>query len=166
MDRVRGRRLDSAILRRIVDGMIRRCPQCGTDNRVPAKFLAARGRCGSCKGALPAVAEPLDVNAEDFDAIVRDAKVPVFVDFWAAWCGPCRMVAPEVKQLAHDLQGQGIVLKVDTEAQPQLASRFSIQSIPTFIVLQNGRPVGRRAGYTKAADLTSWVRSTGAAAAP
>jgi thioredoxin 2 len=141
--------------------MIRACDHCGAQNRIPAKFLSARGKCGSCKAALEALSAPLDVDTAEFDAIVKDAKLPVFVDFWAAWCGPCRMAAPEVKALAKLLAGKAIVLKVDTEAHPELAGRFAIQGIPAFVLMRGGRLLAKRAGYAVAADLAEWVRSAG-----
>lgn len=126
--------------------MIRTCGSCGAQNRVPARHLADKGRCGACKVDLPPLAEPVEADTELFDEIVRDAKVPVLVDFWAAWCGPCRMVAPEVKKVAHEMAGKAVVLKVDTERNPELASRYDVRSIPNFVVFRGGRQVGQQAG--------------------
>src|SRR4051812_3155786 len=101
--------------------MIRTCAQCGQQNRVGARHLADTGRCGACKAELPPAGEPIDVGSPEFDEIVAGARVPVLVDFWAAWCGPCRTVAPEVKKAAALLAGQALVLKVDTDQHPELA---------------------------------------------
>src|SRR4051812_37777888 len=95
---------------------IRACPACGTRNRIPAARLTAQARCASCKAGLPPLATPLEVDETAFDEIVATSPLPVLVDFWAEWCGPCRMVAPEVKELARELAGRALVLKVDTEA--------------------------------------------------
>jgi thioredoxin 2 len=124
---------------------------------VPAKHLADRGKCGTCKAELPALAEPVEVTRELFDEVVAGARVPVFVDFWATWCGPCRMVAPEVKKLAARLAGSAVVLKVDTDAQPEVAGRFGIQSIPTFIVFKSGKPVVRESGARNEEGLAELV---------
>src|SRR5262245_64840034 len=104
--------------------MIRVCGQCGTKSRVPAAKLAAEGRCGACKAVLPALGEPIDVGPQEFDDIVRSAAVPILVDFWAEWCGPCRMAAPAVKQVAKETRGRALVIKVDTEAHTEHDSSF------------------------------------------
>src|SRR5215471_18111070 len=126
--------------------MIRICKNCGQKNRVPAKHLADTGKCGNCKAPLPPVNEPLEVDREQFDEIVQNARVPVLVDFWAAWCGPCHMAAPEVKRTAEHMAGHAVVLKVDTERHPDLAARFNVRGIPSFVVLYRGRPVMQQAG--------------------
>ena len=128
-------------------------------NRVPERNLADTGRCGSCKAALPPVDEPLDVDAAQFDAVVTSSKVPVLVDFWASWCGPCRMAAPEVRALAKEVAGQGVVLKVNTEEHPELAARYGVQSIPNFVILRNGRVAMQRAGVAPRAQMRSWLQA-------
>ena len=137
--------------------MIRECPSCGKKNRIPAEHLADNGRCGSCKAPLAALAEPIDADTSTFDEIVGGARVPVLVDFWAAWCGPCRMAAPEVKRTAEQMSGRAIVLKVDTERWPALAQRFNIMSIPNFVVTKDGRVVRQQAGLVDHRQMISWL---------
>jgi thioredoxin 2 len=140
--------------------ILRTCTACNKTNRIPARHLSDTGRCGACKAPLPPVAEPIPVDPAEFDEIVRDAKVPILVDFWAAWCGPCRMAAPHVAQTARDLAGRAIVLKVDTEQHPELAARYQVQGIPNFAVFSGGNLTFQQAGLVDANTMKSWLTHT------
>jgi len=135
------------------------CKSCRQKNRVPAKHLADTGRCGACKAPLPPLHEPLEVDPALFNEIVQNAGVPVLVDFWASWCGPCLRAAPEVARTAMEMAGHAIVLKVDTERYPELAARFNIRGIPNFVVLSGGRPVMQQAGLVDHNQMKTWLRS-------
>jgi thioredoxin 2 len=137
--------------------IVRNCPSCGKPNRIPGKHLADTGKCGACKAPMPAMAAPIAVGPAEFDEIVRDSKVPVLVDFWAAWCGPCRMAAPHVEQTARELAGRAVVLKVDTEKFPELAARFQVQGIPNFAVFARGELQFQQAGLVDANTMKGWL---------
>jgi thioredoxin 2 len=141
------------------ESIIRSCTACGAKNRIPSKHLADTGRCGSCKTALPPMAEPIDANTTLFDDIVASAGVPVLVDFWAEWCPPCRMAAPHVKKIAEEMAGKALVLKVDTDAHPELAARFQVRGIPNFVVMKNGKLFSQQAGLVPAIQMRRWLET-------
>ena len=140
-------------------GVITSCPNCGQKNRVP--FAASDAKCGQCGTRLSAPTEPVDVpNEAAFEALVAASPLPVVVDFWAPWCGPCRMVAPELQRVAQRNAGRYLVVKVNTDAVPELQDRYRIRSIPTMGVFEGGREVGRVTGARPAAEIEAFVQQT------
>jgi thioredoxin 2 len=142
--------------------MILTCPSCGKKNRSPATRLADDGRCGACKTPISPVSRPIDADPETFREITRDARVPVLIDFWAAWCGPCKMAAPEVEKTAREMSGRAIVLKVDTERWPQIAAEYDVRGIPNFAVVRGGLLLQQQAGVVPSAVMKGWLEKAGA----
>ena len=136
------------------------CPHCHAANRLPAERLADAGSCGKCKERL-FTGKPVELGAANFDSHVGRSDIPVLVDFWAPWCGPCRSMAPAFAQAAQQLEPEFRLAKVNTEDEQQLAARFGIRSIPTLALFRNGREVARQAGAMDTASLVRWVRSQG-----
>ena len=142
--------------------MIRPCPSCGASNRVPPAHLADAGKCGKCQAELPPVSAPIAADPALFAEITGAATVPVLVDFWAEWCGPCKMAAPEVAKTAQAMSGRAIVLKVDTDAHPDLAQQFGVMGIPNFVVMKGGKVVFQQAGMVRQPQMEEWLRQAGA----
>jgi thioredoxin 2 len=146
-------------------GIITNCPACGQKNRLAYERLSDTVRCGKCKADLPAASVPVDVgDAADFDHLIASSAVPVVVDFWAPWCGPCRMVAPELEKVAARQAGRVVVAKVNTDAVAGIGDRLGIRSIPTMAVFKGGREIARTTGARPAADIEAFI--TGALGAP
>ena len=140
-------------------GAIVACPSCGQRNRLPFVKLAAETRCGKCRAPLTGPAEPIETpDAATFDAVLASSELPVVVDFWAPWCGPCRMVAPELEKLARIHSGQWLIVKVNTDEVSELGDRYRIRSIPTMAVMQHGQELARVAGAMPAAQIEAFVR--------
>jgi thioredoxin 2 len=141
-------------------GALTPCTACGSTNRLAFGTLDRPARCGKCQAALPPPAVPIEAGGAHFDAMLSASSIPIVVDFWAPWCGPCRAMAPEFEKVARNLAGEALVVKVNTDAEPQLGERFRIRSIPTIAVFRGGREVARAAGARPAADIERLVAST------
>ena len=130
------------------------CPHCGATNRLPVARIDEAPTCGKCAQPLMQ-GQPLDLSDQDFDAVVSATRLPVVVDFWAAWCGPCQMMAPAFKQAAAQLQGRALLVKVNSDDSPELSRRYGIRSIPTLLRLQGGVETARQSGAVAASAIVA-----------
>ena len=144
-------------------GIIVSCASCGQKNRLAYERLGQEVRCAQCKQPIPAFAEPLAItNSADFDRLIAYASIPVLVDYWAPWCGPCRIVAPELQKVSARQAGRVLVVKVNTDEVPELGQRFGIRSIPTLALFANGGEVSRAAGARPAAEIETFLQQAAA----
>ena len=142
-------------------GIIQPCPACGTANRIAYANLDKQGRCATCKQELPSLSSPASISGvEAFAALVSQSPLPVVIDFWAPWCGPCQMMSPEFAKAAAQAVGKAVFIKVNTDDEPQIASQFRIQGIPAFALIKQGKLTAQTSGFQPAARLLSWLRQS------
>ena len=139
-------------------GLLASCPKCGQRNRLKYEALKRTFRCGRCQTELAAPGEPVEVpNDLAFDALTSRSTLPVLVDFWAPWCGPCKMVAPEVRKVARETAASLVVAKVNTQDLPTLGHRYRVTAIPTMMLFQNGLEIARQAGAMPAPQIRQFI---------
>jgi thioredoxin 2 len=141
-------------------GVLTPCPSCRKTNRLRYSALGKTTKCGECGASLQAPSSPIETpSVAAFDTLIRASALPIVVDFWAPWCAPCRAVAPELEKVARSAAGDYVVIKVNTEALPELGQRFGVRSIPTMAVFEGGREITRTSGARPAADIDTFVRA-------
>jgi thioredoxin 2 len=139
-------------------GIVVACQSCGKKNRLAYERLGDAVKCGQCKEPIETIREPIEMHSSaDFDRLVAKSSIPVVVDYWAPWCGPCRMVAPELQKVAVRQAGQALVVKVNTDELADLGQRFAIRSIPTLAVFAGGKEIARESGARPAAEIEAFI---------
>jgi thioredoxin 2 len=142
-------------------GIIQSCPACGTANRIAYPKVSQQGRCGTCKADMSLIAAPAEMTSlTAFTALIAQSPMPVVIDFWAAWCGPCQMMAPEFAKAAELAAGEAVFIKVNTDEQQQIAGQFRIQGIPAFALIKSGQITAQTSGFQPAARLLAWMRQS------
>ena len=136
------------------------CPSCNATNRIPEEKLAASPNCGKCHQPL-FQRKPVNLNGANFQQHINRSDIPVVVDFWAPWCGPCKMMAPAFEEAAGQLEPNARLAKLNTEDEQTIGAQLNIRSIPTMVIFKNGREVARQSGAMQASDIVHWVRSNG-----
>ena len=140
-------------------GFVEVCNACGASNRVPFARANQAAKCGRCHTAVRAAGAPIEVDSAQLEALVRSSPVPVVVDFWADWCGPCRALAPQLDQAARSMSGDVVVAKLDVDRNPEAASKYGARAIPLLVMFADGKPVWRETGARPAAQLERSIRA-------